>query len=337
MPTLQDIASLAGSSVQTVSAVMRGQDREKRISSRRAAAIRAIAEQVGYRPNAAARATRLRRTDMVGVLIQRAPGHLPTHNDSMSLVMGINAGLEEQDKVMCLVRLHDVLSGGDDRLNSRVFREHVLDGMVIVNAVPDALNSRLQQLVPACVWVDHNRFAETCCVRRDEYAAGRTVVTQLAARGYRRFLYVSYAVKWQEKHYSEVDRLRGVLDAAAELRLPCEQRGVPLNGPGTQPLPWLGELTRDTAVIAYDAPAARSVLLCLACSPLTVGRDLGLACCDDAADLAHVAHVQFERSRIGREAARMMAALLAPVPAEPPSLQLSGAWVEGLTAPPVNP
>jgi DNA-binding LacI/PurR family transcriptional regulator len=331
-PTLRDIATLAGVSIQTASVVMAGRERENRISDERAAMVREIAQRVGYRPHAAARAMRLKRSDMIGVLVQRAPGHHATHNDAMNLVMGINAGLEDAEKVMCLVRLTDVIADGE--LHAKVFRERLLDGIIVVNAVPDLLHDRLLELVPRCVWVDHNRYDAHACIRRDERQAGRVVVEQLWARGYRRFVYVKYPVERKSAHYSEIERWAGVCEAAAERGVQVEQQSVPLLAPAPQPLAWLGALTPNTAIIAYDAPAARSTLGCVATTGFAIGRDFGLACCDDAFDLANVARVQFDRGRLGKQAAEMMVKMLGAGKRQPKSELLQGQWIEGVTAPP---
>ncbi len=68
-PTLRDVAALAGVSFKTVSRVVNG---EPGVSAPVAERVRAAAEQIGYRPNAAATALRRAdgRTATVGVLLE---------------------------------------------------------------------------------------------------------------------------------------------------------------------------------------------------------------------------------------------------------------------------
>ena len=66
-PTIKDVAALAGVSKSLVSLAMRGSDR---VAPASAAAIQSAANQLGYRPNAAARSLADRRSNTIGVLVQ---------------------------------------------------------------------------------------------------------------------------------------------------------------------------------------------------------------------------------------------------------------------------
>ena len=78
--TIYDIAREAGVSSSTVARVLRGATKgDRKDSAERAAHIRQIAHQLGYRPNLRARAFSERRTKGVGLLYTRpmvalAPG-----------------------------------------------------------------------------------------------------------------------------------------------------------------------------------------------------------------------------------------------------------------------
>ena len=70
MATLAEIAREAGVSPATVSNVLNGRNKENWGSSaRRADEIRAVAQRMGYRPNAAARATATGRFGAVALLL----------------------------------------------------------------------------------------------------------------------------------------------------------------------------------------------------------------------------------------------------------------------------
>ena len=344
MTTLRDIATHAGVSVRTASMVLRGREKEGRISPVRAATIREIAERLDYRPNSAARAMRSRRTGLIGVLVQT---HLHLRNPTrgaFELAIGINAALDDAGNVMCLIPLADVLAaadmGGDivddsEKLRLRVFRERLLDGMIVVNAVPEDLHERLVQLVPDVIWVDHNRFTPTHCVRRDEVHAGYTTVSHVAGKGYRKVLYVEPVST--HGHYSMIGRRSGVERAAREHGVQLETIAVPMFTKATQPPQRLRDLTPEWAVVSYDARLLRDLALFTGQWGLRMGRDFGLAGCEDNSDLWHslnvVSRMGFDRDTLGRHAAGMMLRLIEDPTAPPPSVELRDKWIEGETTP----
>lgn len=65
-PTMTDVALLAGVSQSTVSLVVNGHGRSRRISAQTEERVRAAMEQVGFRPNLVARNLRLQRTGTIG-------------------------------------------------------------------------------------------------------------------------------------------------------------------------------------------------------------------------------------------------------------------------------
>ncbi len=69
MVTLKQIAERAGVSVRTVSVVLNGKAAQGRISSQLADRIALIAQELNYRPNAMARAIRMKKTSQIGVLV----------------------------------------------------------------------------------------------------------------------------------------------------------------------------------------------------------------------------------------------------------------------------
>jgi LacI family transcriptional regulator len=185
MITMGDIAKKAGVSRATVSYVLnqRHQDRLQPETQQR---VLEAAEALGYRPNLAARSLKNRKTHMVGVLVQNEPHNRLTHPLTWAFVLGINDGLAHSGYTMSLVRLTDVVEDGG--LSSPVFTGHLLDGMLVVNQIPQDLEERVEELVPQCVWVDSNIWRAERCIRRDEVHAGKTAMQALASLDYRRVI-----------------------------------------------------------------------------------------------------------------------------------------------------
>ncbi|MDR1281170.1 MAG: LacI family transcriptional regulator [Opitutaceae bacterium] len=70
MVTLKQIAQQAGVSIRSVSVVLNGKAVESRISSEMTQRIQRIARELDYRPNAMARAIRLKKSFQIGVLVR---------------------------------------------------------------------------------------------------------------------------------------------------------------------------------------------------------------------------------------------------------------------------
>ena len=64
--TLKDIAERAGTSVHTISKVLRD---HPQVSEARKKEIRKLADEMGYIPNAAARFLRKRKTNLIGLIV----------------------------------------------------------------------------------------------------------------------------------------------------------------------------------------------------------------------------------------------------------------------------
>ncbi|GAA3725664.1 DNA-binding LacI/PurR family transcriptional regulator [Spinactinospora alkalitolerans] len=125
-PTIRDVAKHAGVSKSLVSLVLQGSDQ---VSPARRGAVLQAMEQIGYRPNAAARSLSARRTGTIGVLLS----HL-RNPWIVDLLDGLHPILHEHGLRMLF---------GDGRLNQRTdesliqtFLEMRVDGLVLVGTIP---------------------------------------------------------------------------------------------------------------------------------------------------------------------------------------------------------
>lgn len=206
--TIQQIASAAGVTDVTVSRILTGSYRAKRPDAvRRADRIRRLAEQMGYRPSAAARATRTGRTGYIGMI--RSPSlslsvHAPVFD------MAIDEALHHRD--LCLVR--DVIDDLDDQ-PPRIVRENAVDGLIINYAfgTPARIREILDRSRMPALWVNRKRDAN--CVYPNDKGASADATRFLIERGHRRVAFLQIPLHQSlkqrniEPHYSIVDRCDG--------------------------------------------------------------------------------------------------------------------------------
>ncbi len=329
--TQSDLARMLGVSRWTINRALRG-DATVHADTRRR--IADIAKRHRYRPSAAARAMRSRSSRQVGVLVTNSPGHRFTHPLAFEAILGINEGLQSAGYVACLARIDDVKA--DLRHASRVFTEHLLDGMIVLDSMPRDVEQRLEELIPNCIWADSNVWRDECCIRRDEQAAGELAARKAIELGYRRLVWLGFG-GGEQVHYSHRERVAGVrqaVEATDGVEL------IPANGymPGSEWMNLFDRVRRDRemVLIAETAYIAKSMLPRVTGAGLRVGHDVGLMSCDDSHEIWRhwrgLSRVRFDRFDLGRRAAAMMLERI-ETPGRPlPSVRMPVDWFVGNTA-----
>ncbi len=206
-PTIHTVAERAGVSKSLVSLVLRGSPKVS--PDRRAAVQRAIAE-LGYRPNAAARDLRQRRSRTIGVLLNDM--RLPWFVD---LLDGLTDAFAEQGR-------HLLLNSGrlDRRRDDAVpqtLADLGVDGMVLLGtqASSDAL-AEVAQIVPtvAVGWRDLD-LPRLDVVANDDLLGGALATRHLVELGHRRIAHIAGRVPGSPGTVSALRR-RGYEDTMRE-------------------------------------------------------------------------------------------------------------------------
>lgn len=332
--TVKDIAQRAGVSVCTVSKVLNGRAKEGRIPEERARTILSIAQEMNFRPSAAARAVRSQKSHQVGVLLRNTPADRMAHPLVFETILGVNEGLDEAGYLLNIVRLDDVMDNDSQR--GRVLRESILDGLIVLDLVPDGVMRQLDRIAAHCIWVDAVVYGPENCIRRDEYAAGRLVATQMADLGYRKLMWLGLTDAPGLRSYSHAERLKGIQDVVAERGLSLSRASVPGGEAPNLPSSMMPDLKPDTAVIAYGLYQARWLAHLASSMGLSPGFDFGLACCDGAQETRRMwpglSRVGFDRFDLGYRAAQMMMQILEGDRDVAPSYKIAGEWIPGNTA-----
>jgi LacI family transcriptional regulator len=333
MATLKQIAEEARVSLFTVSRVLSGQAEEARISPSRAIEIERIAKRLNFRPNAAARAMRSRRSRQVGVLIRNNPGDRYTHPLAFETIVGINEGLEAEDHVLSIVRIGDV----EAQTHSRVFRERLLDGMIIIDAMPDSVRARVEALVPRIVWCDANVWGEHACIRRDEVHAGQLAARAALDLGYRRLVFVALPEQSSLlRNYSLPERWKGICEVAGPAGVQLERIDLPDGHAMDVSDAIVRAMRPDICLIAYGVYQARWIASLAASAGVNPGHNFGLISCDDSHDMQRMwpglSRVTFDRFAMGLRSARMMLRLLDQGVEQVPSEKIQGQWHPGNSA-----
>jgi DNA-binding LacI/PurR family transcriptional regulator len=262
-PTLADIACRAGVTKAAVSFALNGRPG---VSEQTRARILAIARDLGFQPNSAARALSDGRAGAFGFVFDlpaRTPG---TGSYSMQLLSGIQAELSRDH--IALLSTTAAGQAAEISLYRSWWAQRRVDGVFLADLqVGDPRVTTLQELrMPAVVFGTPQGAGSLPAVWPDDVAATRTVVEYLAGLGHRRLARVSGIPGcWRTK--LRADALQEVAGGAG-----LEAVSVVCGGTGEHGAKATRELLRSArppTAILYDSDL-------MAVSGLTAAQQLGV-------------------------------------------------------------
>ncbi len=320
-----DIAARLGIGQKTVSRVFGGGP----VSDQTRQRVMAAARELGYRPNAGARAMRTGRTGSV-VLLQstrESASNLPNQ-----VLAGICGVLAEADANLVVVRFDDARLLGPGTL-PKALRELTGDG-VLMNYdtdVPDGLQDVLAESGLPVVWINVDRPFDA--VRPDDHAAGISLARHLIAHGHRRLAWTDLHVRWTGMHhYSRDQRRDGFLAGAREAGAMVVDWSPPKAVPDSAA--WYAERLAGplapTAIAGYSELEFFGLLRAASLIGQRVPEHLSLAGVQCGPLIgAPVTSAEFDLHALGREAATLLLGRIAgearlPTRLIPPTIKPGG-------------
>lgn len=182
-PTLHDVATRAGVSKSLVSLALSG---SPRVSDDSRARIESAAAELGYRPNAAARSLKVRRSQTIGVLI------LDLHNPVFAEILdGVQIEVRKRGYSTMLI------SGGVDpdieRAEIDTLLRFQVEGLILIShRLPaDALRTIAAEVPTVIVTRDDIAVDTMDTVSNDDVAGARLAVDHLVELGHTRITHLS--------------------------------------------------------------------------------------------------------------------------------------------------
>ncbi|WP_449350301.1 LacI family DNA-binding transcriptional regulator [Streptomyces shaanxiensis] len=311
-PGMTEVARAAGVSQKTVSRVVNG---EPHVSPEvRDRVLRAV-EELGYRPNNAARALLLGRYRRIGVVSLGSALYGPA-----TLLLALERAMHRKGYAFTLA---GTLEGQPVQVAVEALLEQGVDGVVLSEPIDDGTPLRLSADVPVVslgegVEVGHGNSA---VVGADGVAAARTATEHLLSLGHRTVWHIPGPHDW----WAARDRARGWREALAaagapEPPLPVEGDWSPASGytAGRQ----LAQLSDVTAVFAANDDMAIGALRAFAEAGRSVPGDVSVVGFDDIPAAAYLAPplttVRQDFTAVADRAVDVLIAMIEdrPVPAE---------------------
>jgi LacI family transcriptional regulator len=300
MPTLSDVAKLAGVGVMSVSRVVNG---TRRVSPEVERRVRQALDRIGYIPNEAARILKGNRSSVIGLIVPdladpffaelgHAVQQTAWHAGYMTLMASSDhrADLETSETGLMVQRRVAGLLAVPVGNRNRHFADAQSNGVPVI-----AIDRPI-----------HNVPADTLTV--DNFAASRRSTAHLVEHGHRHILCVADT----ERIYTKLQRVAGYKRAMRDAKLTAR---VCLLGPGASTITEhldreLSGRQRATAIFAESNLVAVAVLHELRRRGLRLAKDIALVCFDDfsAASLVTppITVIQQPVAELGRKAAELL-------------------------------
>lgn len=313
--TIAEVARRAGVSKGTVSRILNGKNKENRPTiAERAKRVRAVAAELGYRPNAAARSIGAGRFNAVAFVTCSDVGdnYFPRQ-----LIHGLHAGLQELGSRLVFSEV-PAEALRDPAYVPQMLQESAVDGLIVY---PNpALSEHIipyftQQRQPV---VFANLSHEANALYPDERGGGTLAIDYFLERGRRRIGYLPRIVKEGWTHSSEEDRRQSFLHAMQGRDLAPERtRTFHARDGIDRPLAadlFLEAFKDVDAVLCYELEEALSLLLAALRRGLRVPEDLMILSYHEdeirASTGVPIPTVIIPFFQLGEAAARMMAIML---------------------------
>lgn len=302
LPSIRDVARLAGVSHQTVSRVL---NEHPSIRPETKAKVLDAIEVLDYRPNLAARALVTSRTNVIGVLSATIGEFGPA-----SSIASIEDAARAEGYSVSTLNLADTTPEAIGGAVRQLAREQV-DGIVVLAPQVRVFHVvRGMAVDTPFVTLQTASGSDGFTLAADQVAGARAATEHLIALGHSDILHLSGPQDWIEAE----SRMRGYLDALRDADLPTFP---PIRGDWTADFGYFAgqELSRRrdfTAVFAANDLMAIGLMHGFRDAGVRVPRDVSVVGFDDIPVAAHVAPslttVHQDFPELGRRAVRMLLA-----------------------------
>jgi LacI family transcriptional regulator len=314
--TLADIAREAGTSASTASRALSGRGY---VSDPVRDRLLAVADRMGYVPNASAQTLKQKQSRVIGVVVSALDNQFYA-----GLAAGIEQVLREANYQMVLVG--DNNDPEQELAGARTFVAMRTPGVIMTPVGGDA--SRLLRAHGTAVVEVDRQLAPVACdaVVIDNERGGREAVMHLIGLGHRRIALLGVETDWT----TDAGRLAGYRRALKTAGIPYDRRlvgRIPVRAPDVEArIEALLDTGQPTAVFAANNALAEQAWRVLRRRGLSIPRDVSLVGFDDVPWMEMVdpsiTVVDQPTIDLGRSAARLLLRRLHGGDALPPAVEV---------------
>lgn len=336
-PTIATLAAHLGVSRSTVTHVLNGRAQEQRIRPETQKRVLDVAQELGYRSNASARAIRAGRYGSVALIQSQLGQYLPPE-----LLCGLTTAIAAEDLHLVLTEVANVDATGESYVE-HTMRQLSVDGVIMNRhgeSAPPFLDRIRELRIPA---IFLNAKLDFDCIYPDDLMGGRLAAEFLLRLGHERIAYVETELRCNP-HYSERDRRTGYEQAMESAGLTPRVHQVPVGwripeDPSADrrvdaAIGLLASPHRPTAVIAYEQTEVMAVVHAAHLLQLRIPNDLSLIrfhnCIDDRSFMP-IHTVSNNMRGVGEGAVKLLLQKIANPDLALPAQVVPEALIEGAT------
>ena len=218
--SIKDIAKHLGVSATTVSFVLNGKGKEKKISTDMIGRVTAYAKEINYKPNMLARSLRTGKTRILVFMVEDISNYFFSKIARYIEEIAYDKGYRV---IFCSNENKDERSR--DLIN--LFLDRQVDGFIIIpsTGIRTDIAALVESEVPLVLFDRYFDGLETSYVVIDNYAASLNATRHLIASGYRNIAFITT----DAEQVQMIDRTRGYTDAVTEAGLPTNILRVPFD------------------------------------------------------------------------------------------------------------
>jgi len=208
--TASDVAKQAGVSKWTVS---RAFSQGASISTKAREKVLKAATELGYRPNLLARSLTIRKTRLIGLVVDEMD-----NPNLLQLIKETSLKLQQRGYLSVLINISE---HGEQEKQISLADQFQIDGLIFLGTtLTEALVDLAQtiQHIPLIVLCRNSDISHIQVVSTDGYGAGKQIAALLAKQGYQRIGYMTGPIS----ESTQLNRLEGFRDGLAELDLKVE-------------------------------------------------------------------------------------------------------------------
>ena len=300
VPAITDVAKLAQVSHQTVSRVL---NEHPGVTPLTRARVVAAIEQLGYRPNAAARALATGRSRTLGVVALNT-----TFFGPVSTLYGIEQAARAAGYFLSVVSPGSIDRDSVRDAVGRLADQHV-EGMVVIAPLTSAAQALddLPTDMPVVV-VEGDPRVDLATVTVDQAAGARAATAYLLSCGHKTVFHIAGPSEWQEAQGRVAGWLSALEEAGAEVISPLSGDWTARSG--YQAGRVLARAPEATAIFVANDQMALGVLLALQERHRRVPEDVSVAGFDDIPESAYftppLTTVRQDFHKVGRASMRLL-------------------------------
>jgi len=300
LPAITDVAKLAHVSHQTVSRVLNAHPSVTPLTRAR---VLAAIEQLGYRPNAAARALATGRSKTLGAVALNTPFFGP-----VSTLYALEQAARSAGYFLSVVTLPSIDRDSVRDAVGRVADQHV-EGIVVIAPLTSAAEALddLPTDMPVVV-VEGDPRVDLAAVTVDQAAGAQAATTFLLSCGHQTVFHVAGPPEWQESQGRASGWLSALEEAGAEVTSALPGDWTASSGYRAGRV--LARVPEATAIFVANDQMALGVLLALHERNRRVPEEVGVIGFDDIPESAYftppLTTVRQDFDRVGRASLRLL-------------------------------